>query len=83
MQVDLRDGHGSYSMTKYVAHINNKSVLGLYYLKARGEVIDIGKGVLVVEGPLVPRKYRFTEGMWLINRKVRIINYYVLFTKIQ
>ena len=79
VDVDLKDGHGSFRMTMYVADISDNCILGLDYLKARGAVIDLGRGVLVVEGALVPGRYRYARGTAVINHKVRLINDYDLF----
>ena len=49
MNVDI----GSYTMPMYIADINNDCILSLDYLKARRAVIDLGRGVLEVEGLLV------------------------------
>ena len=56
VDVDLGYGLGSNIMPIYVADINDDCILGLDYPKARGAVIDLGRGVLEVEGLLVTGK---------------------------
>ena len=41
--MNLGYGIGSYSMSMYVADINDNCILGLDYLKATGAVIDMGQ----------------------------------------
>ena len=57
VEVDLGDGNGKYSMT-----ITNNCIHGWDYLKAREAVIDLSKGVLVVNGTIVKGKYKYAEG---------------------
>ena len=61
VDVDLGYGIGSYSMPMYVVDINDDCILGVDYLKARGAVIDMGRGVLEVEGLLVTGKYKYAN----------------------
>ena len=61
MNVDLGYGIRSYSMSMYVPDINDDCILGLDYLKARGAVIDLARGVLEVEGLLVTGKYKYAN----------------------
>ena len=44
--INLGYGLESYSIPMYVADINDDCILGLDYLKARGAVIDLDRGVL-------------------------------------
>ena len=53
VDMDLGDGHGSYSMTMYVANITDNCILGLDYLKARKAVIYLSQGVLVVNDTIL------------------------------
>ena len=59
VDVDLGYGLGSYIMPLYVAGINDDCILSLDFLNARGAVIDLGQGVLEVEGLLVTGKYKY------------------------
>ena len=61
VDVVLGYGLGSYNMPMYVADINDDCILGLDYLKARGAVIDLGRGVLEVEVFLVTGKYKYAN----------------------
>ena len=49
----------------YVADITDNCILGLDYLKAREAVIDLGQGVLVINGTIVKGKYTYAEGTQL------------------
>ena len=60
-EVELGDGHGNYSMTMYVADINDNCNLGLDYIRARDAVIDLTHGVLVVNGTIVKGSIRTQE----------------------
>ena len=69
VEVDLRDGHGNYIMTMYVADITGNCILCLDYLKTREAVIDLSQEVLVVNGTIVQEKYKYAEG-----NPVRLVN---------
>ena len=74
LKVDLGDDHRSYSMTMYVADITDNCILSLDYIKAREAVIDLGPGVLVVNGTIVKGKYKYAEGTPVRTYKVRLVN---------
>ena len=61
-------------MVMYVEDITHNCILGLDYLKAREVVINLSQGVLVVNGTIVKRKYKYAEGTPVSTHKVRLIN---------